>query len=209
MDYAYQGKHPPPQLQAMIAHNHVDFDSHEWLANSGANTHVAVDPTTINNPQPFEGTKIVGVGNGAGLAIEGIGSSLVQSNSLTKPSKFLLKDILYCPSASANLLSINKFCLDNNCSFKLTGSHYIVNDNLTGTVLLQGPSENGLYPIPLHHFQSNKLKSFVAFVGVKTTDMVWHQRLGHPSHNVFHRIITLHQLPMSDPEKSLGVCELC
>jgi hypothetical protein len=134
-------------------------------------------------------------------------SSVVQSNSLIKPSKFLLKDILYYPSTSANLLSINKLCLDNNCSFKLT--HYTMKDNLTGTVLLQGLSENGLYPIPLHHFQSNKLKSFAAFVGVKTFDMVWHQRLGHPSSNVFHQVITLQQLLVFNPVKSLSVYESC
>jgi hypothetical protein len=133
MDYAYQGRHPPPQLAAMIAHNNAEFESHEWLADSGANTHVAADPSALNNPQPFEGNETVGVGNGAGLEIQSIGSSLVQS---TSPSKFLLNDILYCPSSSANLLSINKFCIDNHCSFELTGSHFAVKDNLTGTVLL-------------------------------------------------------------------------
>jgi hypothetical protein len=53
----------------MIAHNHADLDSHEWLADSGANT--------INDPQPFEGAETVGVGNGAGLDIKSIGSSVV------------------------------------------------------------------------------------------------------------------------------------
>jgi hypothetical protein len=95
MDYVYQGRHPPPQLQAMVAHHHVDIDSHEQLANSGANTHVAADPTTINNPQPFARTETIGVGNGTGLDITSIGSSVVKSNS-SKPSQFLLKDILYC-----------------------------------------------------------------------------------------------------------------
>jgi hypothetical protein len=61
----------------MIAHNHADLDSHEWLADSGANTHVAANPATINDPQPFEGAETVGVGNGAGLDIKSIGSSVV------------------------------------------------------------------------------------------------------------------------------------
>jgi hypothetical protein len=196
----------------MVAHHHAEIDSHEWLADSGANTHVATDPTTINNPQPFGGTETVGVGNGTGLDISSIGSSVVQSNS-SQPSQFLLKDILYCPSASANLLSINKFCRDNHCSFELTGSHYTVKDNLTGIVLLQGLSENGLYPISLHHLQSslqsNKLKGFAAFVGVKTSDMVWYQRLGHPSNAVFHRVMSIQQLPVCGSLKTLNVCESC
>jgi hypothetical protein len=49
MDYTYQGRYLPSQLTAMIAHN-TDFDNHDWLADSGANTHVAADPTTINDP---------------------------------------------------------------------------------------------------------------------------------------------------------------
>jgi len=212
MDYAYQGRLPSPQLQAMVAHHHAEIDSHEWLADSGANTHVATDPTTINNPQPFGGTETVGVGNGTGLDISSIGSSVVQSNS-SQPSQFLLKDILYCPSASANLLSINKFCRDNHCSFELTGSHYTVKDNLTGIMLLQGLSENGLYPISLHRLQSslqsNKLKGFAAFVGVKTSDMVWHQRLGHPSNAVFHRVMSIQQLHVCGSLKTLNVCESC
>jgi hypothetical protein len=125
----------------------------------------------------------LGVGNGAGLYVKGIGSSFVHckpSNSFN-PSQFLLKDILHCPNALANLLSINKFCIDNNCWFALTGSNFFVKDNLIGAVLLQGPSENGLYPIPLHHTSLNKWKGFTAYLGVKTTDTVWHQRLGHPS----------------------------
>jgi hypothetical protein len=144
MDYAYQGKHPPNQLAAMMAHTNAEVETRDWLADSGANAHITADATAISNPQPFDGTETVGVGNGAGLNIQGIGSSLVHSNLATLPSKFLLKDILYCPSASANLLSINKFCIDNHCLFELIGSCFTVKDSLTGTVLLQGPSRNGL-----------------------------------------------------------------
>jgi hypothetical protein len=119
-----------------------DFETKEWLTDSGANAHITTDATNITALQPFNGAYTVGVGNGAGLHIKNIGSSLVLSNK----SQFLLKDVLHCPNVSTNLLLINKFCLDNNCWFALTGSSFTVNDNLTGSVLLQGPSENRLYP---------------------------------------------------------------
>jgi hypothetical protein len=173
MDYAYQGRHPPTQLVAMVAAMNEDFETNEWLVDSGPNAHITADATNITALQPFNGADTVGVGNGAGLHIKNIGSSLVLSNK----SQFLLKDILHCPNVSANLLSINKFSLDNNCWFALTSSSFTVKDNLTGSVLLQGPSENGLYPIPLHQKSLNKWKGFVAYAGVKTTDLVWHQRL--------------------------------
>jgi hypothetical protein len=69
MDYAYQGRHPPEQLAAMIAHTNEDFVNNEWLADSGANTRVTADPSNLTDPQPFDGPDTVGVGNGAGLSI--------------------------------------------------------------------------------------------------------------------------------------------
>jgi hypothetical protein len=209
MDYAYQGRHPPTQLAAMMVHTNADLGTQDWLADSGANTHITVDPNTINNPVPFEGNETVGVGNGTGLNITATGSTLVNSNLANSSSKFLLKDILLCPSASANLLSINKFCIDNHCMFELTGSSFTVKDTLTGTVLLQGPSENGLYPIPLHRISQNKLKGFAALLGVKTTDMVWHQRLGHPSIAVFQHLLSHQHLPLAGSVDKLRICESC
>jgi hypothetical protein len=209
MDYAYQGRHPPTQIAAMVAHTNADLETQDWLADSGANTHITADPNTINNPVPFEGNETVGVGNGAGLNIKAIGSTLVNSNHANFSSKFLLKDIILCPSASANFLSINKFCIDNHCMFELTGSYFTVKDTLSGTVLLQGPSENGLYPIPLHRISQNELKGFAALIGVKTTDMVWHQRLGHPSTTVFQHLLSHQHLPLAGLVDKLRICESC
>jgi len=163
MDYAFQGRHPPNELAALVAHLNEDFGTQKWLADSGANVHITAEAANIQDPQPFEGTDVVGVGNGAGLNIQHFGYSIVQS-SLPNCPQLLLKDVLHCPKASANLLSINKFCIDNNCWFALTGSNFLVKDNLTGMVLLQGPSENGLYPIPLHHLSLNKWKGFAAYL---------------------------------------------
>jgi len=93
--------------------------------------------------------------------------------------------------------------------FALTGSNFIVKDNLTGRVLLQGPSENGLYPIPLHQKSLNKWKGFAAYVGVKTTDLVWNQRLGHPSSFVIKHLLKNHKLPFTGSFDKSRVCEAC
>lgn len=96
MDYSFQGNHPPSELVAMVAQLNEEFGAHKWLADSGANAHVTADAGNIHDPQPFEGTDMVGVGNGAGLQIQNSGSSVVQPNSLNHHS-FFLKDILHCP----------------------------------------------------------------------------------------------------------------
>jgi hypothetical protein len=54
----------------MAAQVNADFETQDWLADSGANTHITVDSSNINNPQPFDGTNTVGVGNGEGLNIK-------------------------------------------------------------------------------------------------------------------------------------------
>jgi hypothetical protein len=208
MDYSYQGRLPPPQLSAMVAQTNAAYDTQEWLADSGANTHVTASHENIADPQPFDGRDTVGVGNGAGLIITSIGSSFVSSDS-SHDSTFHLKDIVHCPKASANLVSINKFCRDNKCFFILTDSYFCVKDNKTGTTLLQGPSENGLYPLHFHHPSANKMKAFTAFLGVKTTDMVWHHRLGHPSASVFQHLHSHQHLPVSGSINKSQVCDSC
>jgi hypothetical protein len=70
MDFSYQGRHPPPQLAAMVAQLNDGFETQDWIADSGANTHVTADSSNIANPQPFDGGDTVGVGNGAGLSIK-------------------------------------------------------------------------------------------------------------------------------------------
>jgi hypothetical protein len=208
MDFAYRGCHPPMQLAAMTAQANEELTSQDLLADSGANTHVIAESSNLTNPQPFDRSNTVGVGNGAGLPIQNIGSSLVHSPT-SSLHNFPLKNILHCPSASANLLSINKFCKDNKCWFALTDVDFTVKDNLTRTMLLHDPTENGLYPIKLNPSSLNKRSGFIALLGVKTNDMVWHQRLGHSSTSVFQHLLRHHNLHLLGPVSPPSVCESC
>jgi hypothetical protein len=147
----------------------------------------------------------VSVGNGGGLQISNTGSTLIQ----TPTSTLHLNNVLHCPSASTNLLSIQQFCDDNNCYFQLTSSHFLVKDMQTGEIMLQGPSKAGLYPIYLKHFSSNKSRSLVAFIGVKAPVSVWHNRLGHPSSSVFQLLLCHSQLSLSSSQRQESLCEPC
>lgn len=169
MDYAYQGRHPPSELAAMVSQCNALRDEDDWLADSGANNHITAELENLTLQEPYQGTESVAVGNGNGLSILHTGSSTLH----TPKSILHLKEILHCPEASANLLSINKFCRDNNYWFKLTDTYFLVKDNLTGEILLQGPSENGLYPVQLQTFIKNKREQgHVALLGVKTSSFV-------------------------------------
>jgi transposase InsO family protein len=204
MDYAYQGRHPPSELAAMVSQSNAITEEEDWLADSGANNHITANLENLSINQPYNGTEAVTVGNGGGLSITHTGST-----SFNTPNALLhLKNVLCCPQASANLLSIQKFCKDNCCFFKLTDSYFLVKDNLTGEILLQGPSVGGLYPVNLKFFSKNKLHRLTAFLGAKTSSSTWHKRLGHPHHRIFQQIMSSNQLPIAS-SKTDSVCIDC
>jgi histone deacetylase 1/2 len=139
------------------------------------------------------------------LNISHIGTAAIQTHS----SILTLKDVACCPQASAQLLSINKLCKDNNVLFELTGTNFSVKDILTGDTLLTGPSENELYPINLRQLPSSKFHALTMTVGVKASTSTWHCRLGHPSANILHRVISKFSLPITGSIHKQGICVSC
>jgi hypothetical protein len=174
-----------------------------------ANTHVTNELANLNIQQPFQGQDSVVVGNGAGLAIENIGSSsFIPSNSQFQID-FLFKNILHCPMESTNLLSIYKFYHDNHNYFKLTSTHFFVKDIRTQAILLLGKSENGLYPL---RFQRASLKnecSFTATLGLKSTPFVWHFRLRHCSFVLMSHVLNNSHLPITSVINKTSFCDCC
>lgn len=193
MDYAYQGRHPPSEFAAMVSQSNALHEDEGWLADSAVNNHITADLENLNIQQTYNGTEDVAIGNGSALPIAYISSSHFE----TPNSVVHLKNILHCPKAVANLVSINKFCHDNHCYFKLTDSYFLVKDNLTKEILLQGPSENGLYHMPLKKFIKKNQRTRVALLGVKIFVVVWHYRLDHPTVQVLTRLINKQHLPTS------------
>jgi hypothetical protein len=212
MNYAYQGKTSPSQLAAMMARTSNEaIDQHDedtWYADSGANSHVTGALSNLTLQEPFKGDEEVAVGNGTGLPISHIGSSVLYNSKLPFKHSFQLQNILHCPSAAANLLSIHQFCVDNKCWFILTDSHFFVKDNLTGQILLQGPSRDGLYPISLST-STPQVRKFAAFLGVTASSKTWHSRLGHPAPPIFNKIKQLAHLPVTGSTSHASLCEPC
>ena len=138
MDYSYQGKNPPSQLAALVARTHpataAPNEEDPWYADSGANNHVTAALGNLTLQEPFKGDDEVAIGNGTGLAIYNIGSSVLYSSKYPFQQPFKLNHILHCPTAAANLLSIHKFCVDNI----LTDSNFFVKDNLWGRLFCKG-----------------------------------------------------------------------
>ena len=124
-----------------------------WYVDSGANQHITVDLENLNlSQEPYQGSANVAKGNGSSLPIANIGSTTLTAQNST----FQLKTVLHCLDVLVNLLSIQKFCAENDCFFILTTTYVLVKEIRIGRVLLHGHSRDGLYPIPSHCLSFHK-----------------------------------------------------
>ncbi|GJR45677.1 putative RNA-directed DNA polymerase [Tanacetum coccineum] len=98
-------------------------------ADTGANSHVTPDLEAMENSEAYYGDDALHVGNGKGLPI-------------------------HVPEISHNLLSVQKFCHDNDVFFEFHTFYFVVKDESTHTTLLTGPSKHGLYTITLPQLKS-------------------------------------------------------
>lgn len=101
MDFAYQGRHPPQRLAAMIATPQPTWPQ-PWYSDIGAAHHVTSDFGNLSLHAPYHGSDTVQVGNGQGLSISNTGIDILY----TPLSNFSLRHVLHCPQASVNLLSV-------------------------------------------------------------------------------------------------------
>jgi hypothetical protein len=182
------------------------YDDQEWYADSSAKAHITNDVDNLHLQQPFQNFDTIAVGNDYTLAIANSGSATLHSPC----SDFSLKHVLHCSKAAVNLISIQCFCLDNDCYFILTSTRYYILDMQIQALLLEGKSENGMYPIRRGKKSHKGSKAFTTALGIKTTPLVWHFRLGHPSSEVVNRVVQENKLPISTVDiNKTSLCTSC
>jgi len=196
MDHAFQGRHPPAQLSAMVADSNSAPANEPWYADSAANQHITANLKNLSLQQPY-------------LCFEDVAVGVLWFFTLLNPHFISLKYYNVPKLMLTCSQSINQFCLDNNCFFILTGSQYFVKDNRTGLTLLEGRSEDGLYPIQLKSFYVNNKHALTTLLGVKTSAAVWHSRLGHASQPIVSQVLQQFSLPVSGVKQLNGICEPC
>ena len=109
-----------PQAHMMQAVN-SNTSSNGWILDSGASHHVTNDLNNLSLHAPYDGSDEIVIGDGSSLPIAHTGSF-----SLTTLFKFFtFSNVLHVPSISRNILSIFKFCKENNTSIEFLPSFFV------------------------------------------------------------------------------------
>ncbi|KAD5508217.1 hypothetical protein E3N88_15920 [Mikania micrantha] len=185
--------------------NYADYRSQAststWLPDTGSSNHVSPDFAGFEHSEPYFGDDNLHVGNGTPLPILHIGSTRLYSPSKT----FSLHNILHVPEIKTNLLSVQKFCQDNNVFFEFHATFFLVKDKSTRATLLMGPSNGGLYSF---RFPKDHPIKKVAFSTIRASSTIWHQRLGHPHPQLFASMISKYCLPVLNND-TVSPCNAC
>ncbi|RVW89378.1 Retrovirus-related Pol polyprotein from transposon RE1 [Vitis vinifera] len=194
-------------MPAMVASSN-NLAEDNWYLDSGASHHLTQNVANLTNATPYTGADKVTIGNGKHLTISNTGFTRLFSN----PHSFQLKKVFHVPFISANLISVAKFCSDNNALIEFHSNGFFVKDLHTKRVLAQGKLENGLYKFPVI---SNKKTAYVGITNDSTFQCsnienkreLWHHRLGHAATDIVTRI--MHNCNVSYGKYKATVCSSC
>jgi histone deacetylase 1/2 len=144
------------------------------------------------------------VGDGKGLSISDIGHT-----KLYNPHRlFTLSNVLHVPAITKPLLSVKKFCLDNNVYFEFHPFLFYVKDLNTNEVLLSGQSKDGLYT--LSRFRSSVPSIPQAYWSpcISASADLWHRCLGHPTSHIFQFLVLKNKIICNNKRLNFQ-CQSC
>jgi hypothetical protein len=150
-----------------------------WYTDSWTTKHITRELDRLMMHEPYTCMDQIHTANGSGMKITRIGTSFIP----TSGRDLVLNKVLHVPSTHKNLISIHLFTLDNDTYIELHPFFFLIKDQNTRKVLLQGSCRGGLYPLPPSTSKFWKL----VFHAIKIPIDRWHSRLGHPSRYIVHQ----------------------
>ena len=168
---------------------------------SRATHHFTPEFGQLQDPSTYCGDAQAMVGNGKHIDISHIGHVLISTP--VRPIK--LQNVLHTPEISKQLISVTKLCADDKAFVKFFPTYFLVNDQMSKKVLLQGNLENGLYklslvasstsnssnPPPSTCSSSAVSNPAQAFLTQFNNAILWHNRLGHPASRIVSQVIKM------------------
>ena len=114
----------PPQKSASSATTAPYGVDTNWYVDSGATDHITGELEKLSFHDRYRGGEQVHTASGAGMKIDHIGHSILQS-----PVRDIhLNNVLHVPSANKSLLSIHRLVKDNNAFLELHPNHFSIKE---------------------------------------------------------------------------------
>ena len=190
--------------------NEDHFSFYKWYADSATTSHLTnvrstfIDYKPINPPRP-----VYGLGDGYVLAY---GRGTVEAYSLMngKPQKFYLKEALYTPDHSDNLLSIGR--IDRSGGRIIFGDlKAVIYDNKNNEVVDGNITTNQLYLLNIYHKTKNTESSNNTTINEKKTWKEWHCKFGHVSITGLQKLLAGNLVDDFDIDinSAIGDCDAC
>jgi hypothetical protein len=115
-----------------------------WYMDTAATNHLTGDLNRLNMQEPYTGHDHVHTANGSGMRISHNGQSSPSTHTSTP---LHLKNVLYVPEVTRNLLFVKKLTRDNNVFVEFHPYDVFVKDQDSREIIISGQSRGGLYPI--------------------------------------------------------------
>jgi hypothetical protein len=154
----------------------------------------------LHTDDKYHGNDQVHTTNSASMNINHIDKYIIQ----TQDQNLHLRYALHVLDASKNVIYTHRFTRDNNNFLEIHPKFFCIKDQVRRKVLVDGPCEDGLYPLPKSSSSSLKQVYGVS----KLSHHRWHSRLGHSTSTIVQRVISQYKLPCSS-ENNESVCEAC
>ena len=103
-----------------------------------------------------------------------------------------------------NLVSVSQLARDNSCPFEFPNLNFLIKERATGKLMAIGSKKGNLYAL-----DGEALATFVAPRSGKTTEKIWHLRLGHPINKLLKILNSQSIINIRSWNKIPSVCVSC
>jgi len=144
------------------------FVSTKWVLDSGASYHMTSDLHILFNLHSLDEPVHISFPDGIMIIAKKAGQVKVREN-------LVLKEVLYTPTFTCNLISIQRLAEADNCVVTYGADFCVIQDLASNKPIRMGDMRNKVY-----YFKDGTSGTGLAAISSKET-VLWHKRLGHPS----------------------------
>jgi transposase InsO family protein len=170
---------------------YTDFDKedpdNQWVLDSGASCHMTGNKDFLIKPHALPNQRRITYGNGEQGTAKAIGT-VILLRSVSPNVKLVLRDVLYIPGLTHNLLSVSR-ATANGAEFTFCPDTCLICKD--GDIIAGANYTNGLYRLLTPAYTDKKMAADNTALAANTKDGpdTWHRRLGHLSLDGMRRLI--------------------